>query len=900
MKRLSTAPLSQATSLAASLSGQILLLLCTLSVIWGVIALHLQQEARDAAAAAAILTQISEAAAARSVTLADQSLLYARDLFQRDPAAFTGANWPTVLANPRNPIARLWITDQYGTIVASSAGKTQSDVFFGDRGYFRHQASSGADTLFVETSLGADPLVSFSRRITAPDGTFTGIVIASVDPRQLNAAAQAGGPDAAISLREDGQVVSRPGQTFGTITTASHEARRKAILGGSGLSFAVVLAGTITIFHRRRINRFHKALLVTLDNISQGILMVDPKRRVPVVNRRVSELLDVPPGIIEPGGSFDTLIGWHLRQGEFRPDLNPDQRLGRMVQNGAIDPNLGFYERTRANGTVLEVRTTMLRDGSAVRTFTDVTDRKRIERELAAARDAAEAGGRARTEFLAVMSHEIRTPMNGIIGAAGLLQDMRLDPEQQEYVRIIQESSGHLSSLIQDILDFSRLDAGRLELEDLPFDPAALIRGTIAMLGGQAQAKGLYLMDRIADDVPARVMGDASRLRQVLVNLIGNGIKFTDTGGVTVEAVRVAADDTGVTLTVAVIDSGIGIDPIGKQKLFSAFSQVDSSISRRFGGTGLGLAICRHLVSLMGGTIEVDSTQGEGSRFHFTITLRNAPAVEIETSAQQEAPVQKRVLRVLLAEDNVTNRHVATRMLTRMGHKVDAVEDGARAITAAAAGDYDVILMDMMMPEVDGIAATRMIRAGSPPRCQTVIIGLTANALASDRAACVAAGMNGFVTKPVTMERLRSVLDQTRLHESAVAPVEPTETQPIEDALLDAGFLHQLGLDIGEDGVAEVMSAFLEEGPDRLAAIERAMAGRAIQTVRREAHALAGAARNVGLTRLGEAAYKLQKASEGAGPDPRAVAELGALLRDTLPLAIPWAQAPHIPLLPPD
>ena len=374
------------------------------------------------------------------------------------------------------------------------------------------------------------------------------------------------------------------------------------------------------------------------------------------------------------------------------------------------------------------------------------------------------------------------------------------------------------------------------------------------------------------------------------------------------------------------IDTGIGIDPDGQRKLFSAFSQVDSSIGRRFGGTGLGLVICARLVALMGGAITVDSIPGLGSTFRLTARLRCVPDARAEDAPAPPVPAPYRRLKVLLAEDNAINRHVATRMLTRMGHTVEAVEDGALAVSAASSGDHDVILMDMMMPEVDGITATRTIRAGTSRARAITIIGLTANALASDRAACEAAGMNGFMTKPVNAERLRTLLEQTVPHafspaastkpapspagsslmrsspagsspagsspagsslvaSSGVAPSEP------ETALLDEDFLRQLVEDISVEGAVEVIQVFLEEGPVRMEAIQNAMAAGALTVVRRESHALAGAARNIGLTRLGEAAYAIQKATEQSGPDARSIAALALLLDRTLPLAIAWAQA---------
>ncbi len=653
--------------------------------------------------------------------------------------------------------------------------------------------------------------------------------------------------------------------------------RQVVLLAGTVLSLTVLLVGAIVLRQRRRVTRFHQTLLLTMDNISQGILMIDRQGRMPVVNRRVSELLGLPAELASPGGDFDSILEWQRRHG-----------VATTVDDGELDPTSAFYERAGAGDTILEVCTNVLPDGSVVRTFTDVTERNRIARDMAEARDAAQAGVRARTEFLAVMSHEIRTPMNGIIGAAGLLQDMRLEPEQRDYVRVIRESSDHLASLIQDILDFSRLDSGRLELEEVAFDPRAQIRGTIAMLISQARVKGLTLTDDIAEDIPGRVVGDPARFRQILANLIDNAIKFTNRGGITVGAQLIVSDLQTMALDVTITDSGIGIDAINQQKLFSAFTQVDSSMSRRVGGAGLGLAICRHLVALMGGTIDVDSTPGVGSTFRFDIHLRRAPLDRLVQPSDQTAARPVRHLKILLAEDNLTNRHVATRMLTRMGHEVDAVVDGAQAITAAAAVGYDLILMDMMMPDVDGLAATRTIRAGEPPRCNIAIIGLTANALPADRDACIAAGMNDFVTKPVTRERLSAVLEQVET--TSVIGLGQV-AMPSAVTTLDAAFLHRLSQEICEEGVTEMVRIFLEDAPVRMAAIRRGLVDGANQTVRREAHALAGAASNVGLPRLAAAAGSLQIAVERSGVDEAAVEAVAAALHDSLPLVTAWAEA---------
>jgi signal transduction histidine kinase/HPt (histidine-containing phosphotransfer) domain-containing protein/ActR/RegA family two-component response regulator len=820
------------------------------------------------------------------------------------------------------------IADASGTVVTASGDNGPPPAVIADREHFRVQANASEDRLFISVPVVGRTTgrlsIQFTRRIVNSDGSFAGVAVVSFDPFVIsefrNGALLNGGftmlvgddgiiraaqPDMALIGRLFGdagilQKVRAAGNgplAFGSAanraivsyrTIAGYKLfvaagfpesavfalydreREVVLLAGSVLSLTVLLVGAIMLRQRRKLTQFHEALLLTMDNISQGIVMVDRRRRMPVVNRQVAELLGLPLHLASPGGNFDAFMEW------------------QQHSDGAIDPSVGFYERPGADGKVLEVRTNVLPDGSAVSTFTDITERKRIEREMAGARDAAQAGERARTEFLAVMSHEIRTPINGIIGAAGLLLGTRLDTEQRDFVRVINESSDHLASLIQDILDFSRLDAGRLELEEVGFDPRALVQSITAMLNGQARARELTLTATIAEDIPARAVGDPSRLRQILVNLIDNAIKFTRTGGIAVGVRMIGSDLQTATLDIAVTDSGIGIDAASQRKLFSAFTQVDGSISRRADGAGLGLAICRHLITLMGGTIDVDSTPGQGSTFRFDIQLRRVPAEQPVERTEPAAAKPDRRLKVLLAEDNPTNRHVATRMLTRLGHSVDAVEDGAKAINATASGNYDVILMDVMMPGVDGLTATRTIRRGQPPGCNIAIIGLTANAQPADREACFASGMNGFVTKPVTLERLRLVLEQL----AVAAPVRPAEPVIATGIVtLDAAFLERLGEEISLDGVTEMVRIFLEDAPARMTAIRRGLATGANQTMRREAHALAGAASNVGLCRLGEAAGALQIAAERSGVDEATVETVAAALRDSVPLVTAWAEA---------
>jgi PAS domain S-box-containing protein len=617
------------------------------------------------------------------------------------------------------------------------------------------------------------------------------------------------------------------------------------------------------------------------DNAHDAIVVFAPEdERVLNVNPRACEIYGLPR---------EQFIGSSL----IDLSLSPERGRQRVAETLARGVYHNFESRQyRRDGSVmfLEINASVIRYEGRLAILSinrDVTERRRAE-ELRLAKEAAERADHAKGQFLANMSHEIRTPMAGVLGLADLLVKTDLTPAQRRYVDLIQSSTSSLLGVVDDILDFSKMEADKLDLEATPFPLRATLAETVELLRFRAKAKGIALDLSCGPGLPGWCLGDPGRLRQVVINLVGNAVKFTERGRVDVRAEEAREGR----VRISVHDTGVGIADGVRERLFIPFSQADGSTSRRFGGSGLGLAISKRIVELMGGTIGCESTVDVGSTFWFTVDLPPAPPAAkgppLPVAGEVPFPLPGRVL---VVEDNPVNQLVILEQLQGLGCAATAVGNGVEALAALEHDRYDLVLMDCQMPELDGYETTRRMRERGGDRWQVPVVALTAHAMQGDREKCLAAGMDDYLAKPFRAETLRQTLHlwlargeprpveghagagpaggpQSEPEGATGPPVPPAGPCPLDPVVLDG--LRALGKAVGRDVLAQVVESFCSRS--HLAALHAVLASGDPKAIEFKAHSLKGSSGQLGARHLQELCSELERTAGGG--DPQACSRL--------------------------
>ncbi|MER2265304.1 ATP-binding protein [Methylobacterium oxalidis] len=792
-----------------------------------------------------------------------------------------------------------------------------------DRAYFRFLADHPEAGLYVDRTLlgriNARWAFQLARRLVRPDGTFAGVFLVALDPEYIARhfrALDVGERGSVALFGVDGYVRARSPAAPGM-----YEVNATKINTGAGVfehlkrartgTYQVQSAfdGTTRIFGYRTLE--HLPLVVTVGKsrdevlapfeyerwrtlatasgitlvlLTFGVLLtreLERRRRSEVRYRMLAEntsdmIVEVDMNTtrryVSP--ACRKLLGYepHELIGTKPLDMvHPDDRPG--VQAVITDLAEGHtssalkrqrYQRKDGSYVWVEVSYQLFYDANGqpagcTACTRDISEQQAQAEALQEAKEAAERASAAKTDFLAVMSHEIRTPLNAIIGFTDLLASSdQLSPDLQRYAELARSSGHALLTVVNDILDFSKIEAGAIELERQAFAPRALIDNCLSIVRTSASQKGLNLQATIDPALPPGLIGDEARLRQVLLNLLNNAIKFTKRGSVILRVQHEGSVADGERLRFSVIDTGIGIARDKQHRLFQRFSQVDGTIERDFGGTGLGLAICKQLIELMGGTIGVLSEEGLGATFRFSVTLPLG-SVEKPVSPGKDAPAACRRGRLLLVEDNAINQELACTILEAVGHTVDVVSDGLAALQAVVQGNYDLVLMDVQMPGMDGITATRRIRQLGTPSATVPIIAMTANVLPDQVRAFSEAGMDDYVSKPFNRGKLYAAVEKWLSWRAGTDEFEVAElvTDP---GLLDRSTYDEILALIGSTRLTRLLEVLLEDLNGSLSGAALTHEERA--RLRHEAHSLVSSAGMLGFAALATACHGLEACNE--------------------------------------
>jgi signal transduction histidine kinase/ActR/RegA family two-component response regulator len=797
----STAPqrIGRSVAVAGRLTLGLGLLGLALSLLWGAIWLHLAEVKRHELAAAErdgrSMARGLEQNIVRTIESADQLLRYVQIGYRQNPKDFDLFEW--LKLRPHDALSvQLALIDPQGKLAVTSLNARPDPVDLSDREHFRVHLGTDEDRLFISKPVLGRVSGRWTIQVTRPlrdtEGRFGGVLVLSMDTEYLArfydavrqqdsmirlvgddgivraaAPAPAGTLGAAIptallqQMREggEGQFLGPDSDGVERLTTfrrvqgyplyilagigmdevleAYRFDRKWASLLGGVLSLGLSLIAWLLLRQAGQLERGRQALRSTLDNMAQGVVMADAGGRIQVMNGQAQRLLELDGPAAAPGGP-----------------------IAAVLEKAGVERRDSRHERRTAAGQAVETLAFPLADGGLLLTATDVTQQRLASEAEAAARDAAEAANRSKSDFLANMSHEIRTPMNGVLGMLQALQHSGLTPTQMAMCETMARSGGTLLRVVNDILDGARLEAGKMSLMPTPTDVAPLVQDIVELMRAAATEKGIAIQVDTGDRQLPAVLLDPLRLRQILTNLLSNAVKFSDRGTVSVRLHCQAPQDGRIAMAICVRDQGPGIASEALAGLFTRFGQAEGG-RRRAGGSGLGLAISRDLARLMGGDIEAESRRGEGSAFTLRLTPEVAPPAAAADIAAPPMLATARTLDILIAEDDAMNRMVMSSFLEPTGHRFRFAHDGGEVLEVTRQQRFDVILMDASMPVLDGVGATAAIRAAEANTGRhTPIIALTAHAMTGDRERYLGAGMDGYVSKPIDRQVLFQEIDR--------------------------------------------------------------------------------------------------------------------------------------------